>query len=118
MGRVAGDAFLHVHVVVAILLVMWMWCGISSAGAGAVSTPPTCKAERRMLVNACEPVIMRQPPSPLCCERLRVTHVECVCSVITPKLAPLIDVNHAVQVIQSCGRRVPRHFKCGSITTP
>ncbi|RVW70373.1 hypothetical protein CK203_060564 [Vitis vinifera] len=53
------------------------------------------------------------------CSRVaRVTHVECVCPLITPKLAALIDVNKAVRVIEGCGRKVPRHYKCGSITTP
>ncbi|KAJ4710462.1 Bifunctional inhibitor/plant lipid transfer protein/seed storage helical domain [Melia azedarach] len=77
-----------------------------------------CRKERGILVNACKPVVIRRPPSAYCCERLRVTHVNCVCSVITPQLAALIDVNYAIKVIQSCGRQVPRHFKCGSITTP
>ncbi|TYI52381.1 hypothetical protein E1A91_D12G244100v1 [Gossypium mustelinum] len=52
------------------------------------------------------------------CQRVRVTHLECVCPVITPKLAALIDVNRAIRLIQGCGRSVPRHYKCGSITTP
>ncbi|CAB4309851.1 unnamed protein product [Prunus armeniaca] len=36
-----------------------------------------------------------------------------------PKVAATIhDINRAVRLIEGCGRRVPRHFKCGSITTP
>ncbi|KAJ8531035.1 hypothetical protein K7X08_025766 [Anisodus acutangulus] len=81
-------------------------------------TPAECKAERTILVNACKSVVTRRPPSPFCCQRLRLTHIQCVCSVITPKLAALVDVKYAIKVIQSCGRQVPRHFKCGSITTP
>lgn len=73
-----------------------------------------CKQERELAVNACKPVVYGRPPSPACCERVRVTHVECVCPIITPKLAALIDVNRAIRLIQGCGRRVPRHFKCGS----
>ncbi|XP_010682172.1 uncharacterized protein LOC104897042 [Beta vulgaris subsp. vulgaris] len=81
-------------------------------------TQAQCHEERQILVRACKPVVFRVPPSGFCCQRLRVTHVECVCSRITPKIAPLIDVNYAISVVQRCGRSVPRHFKCGSITTP
>ncbi|KAJ8640652.1 hypothetical protein MRB53_017346 [Persea americana] len=77
-----------------------------------------CKEERKLAVNACKPVVYGKPPTPACCQRARVTHVECVCPIITPKLAALIDVNRAIRLLQGCGRRVPRHFKCGSITTP
>ncbi|OVA05226.1 Bifunctional inhibitor/plant lipid transfer protein/seed storage helical domain [Macleaya cordata] len=82
-------------------------------------TAAECKEERRLLVNACKDVVGGNPASAYCCQRIRVTHIiECVCPVITPKLAALIDVNRAVRIIQGCGRQVPRHFKCGSITTP
>ncbi|KAK4843676.1 hypothetical protein QYF36_011365 [Acer negundo] len=50
-------------------------------------------------------------PSLSCCERVRVSHVECVCPLVTPKLAALIDLNCAIRFIEGCGRRVPRHFK-------
>ncbi|KAH9776924.1 AAI domain-containing protein [Citrus sinensis] len=73
-----------------------------------------CSKERRLGVNACKPIIYGQPPSPACCQRVRVSHVECVCPAITPKLAAL----SVIRLIEGCGRRVPRHFKCGSITTP
>ncbi|XP_008786508.2 uncharacterized protein LOC103704828 [Phoenix dactylifera] len=94
--------------------------------AAAVGAMPThagmsaaaCKAERRALINACKAVLYGELPSPPCCERVRVSHVECVCPVITPKLAALVDVNRFVGLIEGCGRRVPHHFKCGSITTP
>ncbi|XP_031112092.1 uncharacterized protein LOC116016066 [Ipomoea triloba] len=96
------------------LVGFWSWKG----GRADALTPAECKEERRILVNACKAVITKRPPTAFCCERLRVTHVECVCPVITPTLAALIDVNYAIKVIQGCGRQVPRHFKCGSITTP
>lgn len=99
-------------------LMMLLIVGCFNGGKARALTPAQCHEERRILISACKPVLFRTPPSSFCCERLRVTHVECVCSVITPKLAPLIDVNYAISVIQSCGRQVPRHFKCGSITTP
>ncbi|XP_048229688.1 uncharacterized protein LOC8283236 [Ricinus communis] len=86
--------------------------------ANAAPSAAQCKEERRLGLNACKPVVYGRPPSPQCCQRIRVTHIECVCPVVTPKLAALIDVNRAIRVIEGCGRRVPRHFKCGSITTP
>ncbi|GKV45512.1 hypothetical protein SLE2022_021830 [Rubroshorea leprosula] len=80
--------------------------------------PSECKEERRLLVNACRPVIFGRSPSPDCCQRVRVMHVECVCPVVTPKLAALIGVERTIKQIEACGRTVPHHFKCGSITTP
>lgn len=73
-----------------------------------------CKEERRIGINACKPVIYGKNPSAECCLRVRVSHVECVCPVVTPKLAALINLNRAIRLIQGCGRRVPTHFKCGS----
>lgn len=96
-----------------VLLLMAVGIGLKAKTVEAL-TPAQCKEQRRVLVNACKPVLYRRPPSAFCCERLRVTDVSCVCPVITPKLAPLIDVNYAISVIQGCGRRVPPHFKCGS----
>ncbi|KAM7466347.1 hypothetical protein LguiB_013909 [Lonicera macranthoides] len=77
-------------------------------------TEAQCRAERDDLVQDCKSVVARMPPSPLCCQRIRGAHVECVCPVITPKLAPFIDIDYAVRVIQGCGRIVPRHYKCGN----
>ncbi|EEF37978.1 conserved hypothetical protein [Ricinus communis] len=86
--------------------------------ANAAPSAAQCKEERRLGLNACKPVVYGRPPSPQCCQRIRVTHIECVCPVVTPKLAALIDVNRAIRVIEGCGRRVPRHFKCGSKLSP
>ncbi|GMN30894.1 hypothetical protein TIFTF001_003016 [Ficus carica] len=86
--------------------------------ATAALSDAQCHEERRIGVNACKPVLYGKLPSPQCCERVRVSHLECVCPVITPKLAALIDLNRAIRLIEGCGRQVPRHFKCGSITTP
>ncbi|OVA05225.1 Bifunctional inhibitor/plant lipid transfer protein/seed storage helical domain [Macleaya cordata] len=103
-------------VVVLMLVVVMNWEIVRKVDA---VTAAECKVERRLLVNACKDVVGGSPASAYCCKRIRVTHIiECVCPVITPKLAALIDVNKAVRVIQGCGKRVPRHFKCGSITTP
>lgn len=88
-------------------------CVLNNGGRVRAQSAAECKQERKILVNACKAVITRKPPTPYCCERLRVTHVSCVCPVITPQLAALIDVNYAIKVIQGCGIQVPRHFKCG-----
>ncbi|KAL4183979.1 hypothetical protein AMTRI_Chr11g157710 [Amborella trichopoda] len=73
-----------------------------------------CKAEVRSLVNSCKPVLYGKVPSSACCAAIRAAHVGCVCPKITPRLAPLIDVKRAVRIVRGCGRRVPRHFKCGN----
>ncbi|KAK8538194.1 hypothetical protein V6N13_096024 [Hibiscus sabdariffa] len=86
--------------------------------AAAELSAAQCKQERDLAITACKPVVYGKLPSPECCQRVRVTHLECVCPVITSRIAALIDVNRAVRLIQGCGRSVPRHYKCGSITTP
>ncbi|CAL5429580.1 unnamed protein product [Camellia sinensis] len=88
------------------------------APASAALSAAECKEERRVGINACKPVVYGKLPTPECCERVRVSHIECVCPVITPKLAALIDVNRAVRLVEGCGRRVPRHFKCGRYYHP
>lgn len=103
----SGKAYMLFMIVMVAFMMM-------SADVSGAQSAAQCKEERRILVNACKSVITRRPPSAYCCQRLRVTNVNCVCPVITPQLAALIDVNYAIRVIQSCGRRVPRHFKCGS----
>nr|XP_009792519.1 PREDICTED: uncharacterized protein LOC104239561 [Nicotiana sylvestris] len=103
----------------AILLVLFLLNNLElKIMASAKLSETACKEERRIGINSCKPVLYGKLPSPMCCERVRVTHIECVCSVITPKLAALIDINRAIRLVEGCGRRVPRKFKCGSITTP
>ncbi|XP_010053545.1 uncharacterized protein LOC104441967 [Eucalyptus grandis] len=86
---------------------------------GAARLSPTqCKEERRLAVNTCKPIVFGQPPSPGCCERVRLSHYQCVCPVFTPRVANLINVNKAIKLFQSCGRRIPHHFKCGSLYFP
>ncbi|XP_015867708.1 uncharacterized protein LOC107405204 isoform X2 [Ziziphus jujuba] len=98
-----------------VLVMVGMWAVEKAGGAPSAAE---CKEERRLGVNACKPVVYGKQPTAECCQRVRVSHVECVCPVITRKLAALIDLNRAIRLIQGCGRTVPRHFKCGSITTP
>ncbi|XP_059444857.1 uncharacterized protein LOC132176616 isoform X2 [Corylus avellana] len=97
-----------------VVLTMWPEVRMGSAALSAAQ----CIEERRLGVNACKPVIFGKLPTPACCERVRVSHIECVCPDVTPKVIALIDLNRAIRLIEGCGRRVPRHFKCGSITTP
>lgn len=103
-------------VMVAVMMVVMM-VAVVAMGDEATPSAAECKEEKRLAIHACMPVVYWKDPSPACCERIRVTHVNCVCPVVTPKLAALVDVNRAVQVIQSCGRKVPRHYKCGSTST-
>lgn len=102
-----------VFAAVAVALVMMILVQ-GAAPAEAALSAAACKAERRAGINACKPVLYGMLPSAQCCERVRVTHLECVCPIITPKLAALINVDRAVRLVQGCGRRVPHHFKCGS----
>lgn len=99
--------------VMVMVVVVLLLQGAAPAWAGPNGRE--CRLERRVLVNACKVVLYGRPPTPECCVRIRRTHiVECVCPAVTPKVAPLIDVNRFVKLLQGCGRQVPRHFKCGS----
>lgn len=84
------------------------------ARANAAPSAAQCKEERKLAVKACKNVLYGRLPSPACCQRARVSHVECICPAITPKIAALVDVNRFTKLVQGCGRRVPRHYKCGS----
>ncbi|XP_049377228.1 uncharacterized protein LOC125842071 isoform X3 [Solanum stenotomum] len=77
-----------------------------------------CREERRIGKKACLSVLVGMNPSAECCERARVTHEECFCPIITPKLAAILNPKRIIRLIQGCGRTIPRNFKCGSITTP
>ncbi|KAA8522140.1 hypothetical protein F0562_012825 [Nyssa sinensis] len=113
MGGMMGRSW--AIIVLLVLTVVGKW---EVKMASAALSAAQCKEERRIGINACKPVVYGKLPTPECCERVRVSHIECVCPVITPKLAALIDLNRAIRLIEGCGRRVPRHYKCGSITTP
>uniref|UniRef100_A0A7N0U778 Bifunctional inhibitor/plant lipid transfer protein/seed storage helical domain-containing protein n=1 Tax=Kalanchoe fedtschenkoi TaxID=63787 RepID=A0A7N0U778_KALFE len=95
---------------------------VFTAGMGTASAAPTaaqCKEMRLLGVNACKAVLIGAEPSSECCHKIRVTPIECVCPAVTPERAVIIrNFPRVFQMIESCGRRVPRHYKCGSITTP
>ncbi|KAK9167771.1 hypothetical protein Scep_002962 [Stephania cephalantha] len=113
--RGMSSAMIH-HVTLVMLLVFALPIQTVQGGLSHAE----CKLLVNILVSACSEVINRKPPSAYCCQRIRVTPEECVCPRITPQLAVLIapNLNYAVKVVQGCGRPVPRHHKCGSITTP
>ncbi|XP_022737831.1 uncharacterized protein LOC111290680 [Durio zibethinus] len=100
------------------ILVVVVIVGVFEVPMARAVSPSECKEEQRLLVLECKPVILGRSPSANCCQRIRVTHWECVCPSVTPKLAALIGVERTIKQIEGCGRSVPHHFKCGSITTP
>ncbi|KAI3828927.1 hypothetical protein L1987_03038 [Smallanthus sonchifolius] len=77
-----------------ILIAMMLLARVSAAPTAA-----ECKEERKLAINACKDVLFGRLP-PACCQRTQVSHVECICPVITPKLAALIDVNRATKLIE------------------
>ncbi|KAF8379184.1 hypothetical protein HHK36_028613 [Tetracentron sinense] len=113
MGGMKGNSW--AFMLLFVLLVVGKW----EVKVAAV-TANECKEERRLGTKACRPVVYGSVPSPACCERVRVTRIECVCPFVSPKLADLINanLNHIAKQIEGCGRRLPSHFKCGIITLP
>nr|GFD10978.1 bifunctional inhibitor/plant lipid transfer protein/seed storage helical domain-containing protein [Tanacetum cinerariifolium] len=97
-----------------IVLMVMMLLAMASAGPNARQ----CKKERSLALNACKSVMYGRLPSASCCQRVRVTHAKCICPVITAKLVALVNVDLLTKLITGCGRKVPRRFKCGSLTTP
>ncbi|GLJ09519.1 hypothetical protein SUGI_0111020 [Cryptomeria japonica] len=77
-----------------------------------------CKDQVQGLVNACKPIIYGQSPSPNCCSLIRSADTACVCPKVTPQIAALIQISKAVRIVEGCGRKVPHHFRCGSVVTP
>nr|GFC64337.1 bifunctional inhibitor/plant lipid transfer protein/seed storage helical domain-containing protein [Tanacetum cinerariifolium] len=86
---------------------------------GAGPSAAACHEEKRLAVNACRSMWHGGLPSPQCCQRASVSHAECICPGVTPEIVAIIgDINRAIRLVERCGRRVPHHFKCGSVTTP
>ncbi|KAL6349312.1 hypothetical protein AAG906_033968 [Vitis piasezkii] len=77
-----------------VVLLLGMW--EVKTGSAAMSAAE-CKEERRLGIKVCTPVVYGNDPTPACCERVRVTHVE--------------YVDRLVRLIKGCGRKVHRHFK-------
>ncbi|CBI38538.3 hypothetical protein VitviT2T_024226 [Vitis vinifera] len=103
--------------VVSVLVCIWGNIHLASADM----SPTECKEERKLAGNACRPMLYGQNPSANCCQRIRVTHVECICPYVSPKVASIVrayGLNKLIKKIEGCGRAIPHNFKCGSITTP
>ncbi|RVW98125.1 hypothetical protein CK203_031809 [Vitis vinifera] len=60
--------------VVSVLVCIWGNIHLASADM----SPTECKEERKLAGNACRPMLYGQNPSANCCQRIRVTHVECI----------------------------------------
>ncbi|KAI3828926.1 hypothetical protein L1987_03037 [Smallanthus sonchifolius] len=109
-----GGGVTIITVVIAVVLAM--------SGSNASRARPSvgqCHKEEQLAVTACSSLFRGERPSGECCHRVRVTHAECVCPDVTPAVVAMIgDINRAIRLIESCGRKVPHHFKCGSVTTP
>ncbi|KAF3433227.1 hypothetical protein FNV43_RR24329 [Rhamnella rubrinervis] len=105
-GWSLGGMWVSVMVVVLVMVMV--------GKANGDLSPSQCKQEKDLLVKECKNVIFGQNPSQSCCQRVRVTHVECVCPLVTPKLANLINVQRTFKQIAGCGRTMPHHFKCGT----
>lgn len=105
---------LWVMMVVLSLIVVGNW-EMKTVSAEKTSSSE-CKKELKQGADACTSAVMNgSKPSAACCDRVRASRVECICPAITPKVAAMIDVNNAIRLVKSCGVKVPRHFKCGSI---
>ena len=96
------------------MVLLGMMVVVVAAADGLELLPSQCKKERDVVINSCQGFVFGQAASPVCCEQVKVFHFECLCPAFTPKLVALFDVNKAIKLLQDCGRRVPRHFKCGS----
>ncbi|CAH1453851.1 unnamed protein product [Lactuca virosa] len=105
---------MKIYTSLVVVLILMMILGMTRAAPSAAH----CKKERKLAINACISVMYGRRPSSTCCKRARVSHVECICPVITPGLLATINVNRLVKFIEGCGRRVPRPFTCGSLTIP
>ncbi|KAF3499510.1 hypothetical protein F2Q69_00042470 [Brassica cretica] len=102
---------------IAMLMSLILVVLISNFTLNMVAAESYCHGQCRVLVNACKRLILRQSPTAECCLRIRRTPMWCLCSIITPQLAALVnanDVSDAVGVICQCGRPVARSTKCGS----
>ncbi|XP_050154903.1 uncharacterized protein LOC126629049 [Malus sylvestris] len=103
------------------VIICLLWCGVWEVVPIAKSdtTPSQCKEEvDRMRQNCRKALLPGRNPSAYCCQIVRAAHVECICPHVTPKLANNIPQRRTTMQMKTCGRSVPRNFKCGSITTP
>ncbi|KAG8381034.1 hypothetical protein BUALT_Bualt06G0078800 [Buddleja alternifolia] len=91
------------------------------ATLGQNLTPGQCKEEKDNLEQTCRSValIFGRNPTAACCQLVRTAHVECVCPYVSSKLVAAVGgPKRLIRLVGSCGRFIPRNFKCGSVTTP
>ncbi|KAG9141130.1 hypothetical protein Leryth_001630 [Lithospermum erythrorhizon] len=100
-----------------VMIILMMMNNHIQLAYGDIS-PTGCRQQRKGLENSCKPVIFGFKPSADCCAKVRGANFECICPYVTPKLISLIGLQRAIKGIEGCGRPVPHHFKCGSVTTP
>ncbi|GLJ42364.1 hypothetical protein SUGI_0877380 [Cryptomeria japonica] len=74
--------------------------------------------ELQGLASNCAPILLGNAPSAACCGVIRSVDLSCVCPKVTPAIAAYIIAPKVVSFVQSCGRNVPHHTRCGSIVTP
>ncbi|XP_008234176.1 PREDICTED: uncharacterized protein LOC103333161 [Prunus mume] len=87
--------------VVCLFLVVGVWVVVVPPAKGD-TTPSQCKEEKDLLMGACKnAIIIGGSPSAYCCQRVRVTHFECVCPYVTPKVATSIPIGRTIKQIES-----------------
>ncbi|GLJ42360.1 hypothetical protein SUGI_0877280 [Cryptomeria japonica] len=99
-------------VVVLMFVMMLGIVGISMVGGDK------CGEELQGLASNCAPLLQGNAPSAACCKVIRSVDLSCVCPKVTPAIAASINVPKVVSIVQSCGRNVPHHTRCGSVVTP
>ncbi|CAA6660151.1 unnamed protein product [Spirodela intermedia] len=71
--------------VLAVVLVLVVSVALGGATpAWAELRASQCERETTLGLNACRQLLFGLPPSKECCQRIRVTRLECVCPLITP----------------------------------
>ncbi|XP_010521543.1 PREDICTED: uncharacterized protein LOC104800444 [Tarenaya hassleriana] len=101
--------------VLAMGVMIWLTLAVAPASA-------QCGLSLPDLVAKCEQFVMgggpKVPPSAECCGAVKGANVPCVCSLVTPSLEKLVNVEKVVYVARTCGLTVPAGMKCGSYTVP
>ncbi|KAI3901171.1 hypothetical protein MKW92_051505 [Papaver armeniacum] len=80
---------------------------------------PGCEDETKTLVDLCAKYVMKTGPNirpaKNCCALVREVDVNCICTYATKEVAKLISMHKVFYVAATCGRKLPRMKKCGSI---
>ncbi|KAI3917318.1 hypothetical protein MKW98_027237 [Papaver atlanticum] len=80
---------------------------------------PGCEDETKALVDLCSKYVLKTGPNirpaKNCCALVREVDVNCICTYATKEVAKLISMHKVFYVASTCGRKLPRIKKCGSI---